>query len=147
MGGFHMYHSSKGDFVGFLEGKLKINAINNNLNLTMNITCFQFVALWGFGSLFPGFGFVTLLQLLIVTEHRFWSHVSKTHFLIFNKQMSLCVIHLKYYFLFANHGIVAYILPNTWFCGNSVFVVLYAKISRHQDIFSVIYEDGQIKIM
>lgn len=65
-----MYCSNNGDFVGFLEGKLKINAINN-FNLTVNLTCFQFVAFCRFGGLFPGFDtfclFVGLLQLLIMT--------------------------------------------------------------------------------
>lgn len=48
-----MYHSSNGDFVGFLEGKLKLNAINN-LSLTINRTHFQFVAFCRFRGLFPG---------------------------------------------------------------------------------------------
>lgn len=56
-----MYCSSNGDFVGFLEGKL--NAINN-LSLTMSLTHFQLGTLCRFEGLFPGFGFVTLFQLL-----------------------------------------------------------------------------------
>lgn len=55
----------------------------------------------------------------------------KIHFFISNKPMSFSVIHLKYYFFFANHRIVACIY---WIHDFVVQLYLLSCILRYRDI-------------